>query len=91
MRLYRASPLHPRLGAGLARLLGMATRRIPSPQIRLIDGIRWELDLREVIDASLFFSGSFEPRAERQIASHLGPGMTAIDVGANIGYHTLRI
>ena len=91
MRLYRASPLHPRLGAALARLLGMATRHIPSPQIRLIDGIRWELDLREVIDASLYFSGSFEPRAERTLARQLGPGMTAIDVGANIGYHTLRM
>ncbi len=91
MRLYRASPLHPRLGAGLARLLGLATRHLPSPQVRTVDGIRWELDLREVIDASLFFSGSFEPRAERTIAGHLGPGMTAIDVGANIGYHTLRM
>lgn len=91
MRLYRASPLHPRLGAGLARLLGLATRHIPSPQVRLIDGIRWELDLREVIEASLYFSGSFEPRAERIMAEHLRPGMTAIDVGANIGYHTLRM
>ncbi len=91
MRLYRASPLHPRLGAGLARLLGIATRRIPSPQVRVVDGITWELDLGEVIDASLFFSGSFEPRAERTIGKHLGPGMTAIDVGANIGYHTLRM
>jgi len=91
MRLYRASPLHPRLGAGLARLLGLLTRHLPSPQVRIIDGIRWELDLSEVIDASLFFSGSFEPRAERTIASHLRLGMTAIDVGANIGYHTLRM
>jgi len=91
MRLYRASPLHPHLGAGLARLLGRFTRHLPSPQLRSVDGIRFELDLSEVIDASLFFSGSFEPRAERTIARHLGPGATAIDVGANIGYHTLRM
>lgn len=91
MRLYRRSPLHPALGAHLARLLGLVTARLPSPQIRLVDGIRWELDLREVIDASLFFSGSFEPRAERVMARHLGPGMTAIDVGANVGYHALRM
>lgn len=91
MRLYRASPLHPHLGAYLARLLGLVTKRLPSPQIRVVDGIRWELDLSEVIDASLFFSGSFEPHAERTIARHLGPGMTAIDVGANIGYHALKM
>jgi FkbM family methyltransferase len=91
MRLYRSSPLHPALGASLARLLGLITAHLPSPQIRVVDGIRWELDLREVIDASLFFSGSFEPRAERLIARHLGRDMTAIDVGANVGYHTLRM
>jgi FkbM family methyltransferase len=91
MRLYRASPLHPRLGRVLARLLWGVTRRLPSQQTRLIDGIKWELDLSEVIDASLFFSGSFEPRAERTICQYLAPGMTAIDVGANIGYHTLRM
>jgi FkbM family methyltransferase len=89
MRLYRASPLHPGLGAVLARLLGLATALVPSPQIRVVRGIRWELDLREVIDASLYFSGSFEPRAERVIAGCLGPGMVAIDVGANVGYHAL--
>jgi FkbM family methyltransferase len=89
MRLYRASPLHPRLGAVLARLLGLATALVPGPRIRVVRGIRWELDLGEVIDASLYFSGSFEPRAERVIARHLGPGMVAIDVGANIGYHAL--
>jgi FkbM family methyltransferase len=91
MRLYRASPLHPALGAALARLLGVATAHLRSPQIRVVRGIRWELDLREVIDASLYFSGSFEPRAERAMARHLGLGMTAIDVGASIGYHTLRM
>ena len=91
MRLYRSSPLHPALGAHLARLLGWVTAPLPSPQIRVVDGLRWELDLREVIDSSLFFSGSFEPRAERAIARHLGADMTAIDVGANVGYHALRM
>jgi FkbM family methyltransferase len=91
MRLYRASPLHPALGAALARLLGLVTALLPSPRVRVVGGIRWELDLREVIDASLYFSGSFEPRAERVMARHLGPGLTAIDVGANVGYHALRM
>lgn len=89
MRLYRRSPFHPRLGTALARGLGVLTAALPSPQIREVRGIRWELDLREVIDASLFFSGSFEPRAEAILAAHLRPGMTAIDVGANIGYHSI--
>ncbi len=91
MRLYRRSPLHPTAGAMLARLLAQVAARLPSPQVRVVGGMRWELHLDEVIDASLFFSGSFEPRAERAITGHVGVGMTAIDVGANVGYHCLRM
>lgn len=91
MSRYRASPFHPGLGFALARMLGWVTRWFPNPQVRDIDGFRWELNLSEVIDASLYFSGSFEPLAEEVIAQHVSEGMHVIDVGANIGYHTLRM
>ena len=91
MRLYRRSPLHPRLGAALSRALGWVTAWMPSPRQRVIQGLTWELDLREVIDASMYFSGSFEPRAEAILASSLPAGGIAVDVGANIGYHALRM
>ena len=72
--------------------MAIATRfRRTQSVIRDIDGINFELDLREVIDSSLYYSGTFEAQAERTIVAALKPGMTAIDVGANIGYHTFRM
>ena len=91
MRLYRASPFYPKFGPMLGKLLGLVTRDAGKPVIREIDGVRFELDLREMIDASLFYSGTYEIEAERTITAVLKPGMTAIDIGANIGYHTFRI
>src|ERR1700736_4066358 len=67
MRAYRASPLYPRLGRTLGKVLGIVTRNASKIVIRQIDGVTFELDLREVIDASLFYSGTFEAEAERTI------------------------
>ena len=91
MRAYRASPLYPRLGRTLGKVLGIVTRNASKIVIRQIDGVTFELDLREVIDASLFYSGTFEAEAERTITAMLKPGMTAVDIGANFGYHTFRM
>src|SRR6266478_5478412 len=91
MRVYRASPLYPRLGRTLGKMLGVVTRNAVKIVIREIDGATFELDLREVIDASLFYSGTFEVEAERTITAALKPGMTAVDIGANFGYHTFRM
>jgi FkbM family methyltransferase len=92
MRLYRVSPLYPRLGRALGKTLAVVTRYI-SPQngIKEIDGVKFDLDLNEVIDSSLFYSGTFEADSEKTIVAALKPGMTAIDVGANFGYHTFRM
>jgi FkbM family methyltransferase len=38
---------------------------------------------------SIIRNGEWEPNVERTIASLLSPGDIAIDVGANVGYHTL--
>jgi FkbM family methyltransferase len=57
--------------------------------IAQIDGMTFHLDLGEVIDASLLM-GTFEPDVTRIIESFCQPGWTILDVGANIGAHTLR-
>lgn len=54
-------------------------------------GVEWCLDLSESFDASLFFRGDYEPETWKCLRSVLEPGMTVIDVGANMGAHTLRI
>src|SRR5947208_449992 len=92
MRIYRRSPLYPRWGPILARCLARL-RPLDGRGlvVKDIGGVRFELDLSEVIDASLYYSQTFEEGAEAVIAELVKPGMMAVDVGANIGYHTFRM
>jgi len=52
-------------------------------------GCRWHLDLNEGIDFAIFLFGSFEPRLIKAYRRFIKPGDTVIDIGANIGAHTL--
>lgn len=54
-------------------------------------GLRWLLDLNEGIDFSIFLLGSFEPDAVRCFEKRVKPGDVVLDIGANIGAHTLRL
>lgn len=51
----------------------------------------WELDLREVIDFMIYLSGSFEASLGRFIRNNVEEGGVAMDIGANIGAHTLQM
>lgn len=89
MRVYRASPLYPRLGRMLAKTLSWVAPK--KAVVASVNGFQFELDLREVIDSSLYYSGTFEPHAEYIMATVVPAGGVAIDVGANIGYHTFAL
>jgi FkbM family methyltransferase len=54
-------------------------------------GIQWKLDLSEGIDLSIYLLGSFEPRTLRIIESLVKRDDMVLDIGANIGAHTLHI
>jgi FkbM family methyltransferase len=49
----------------------------------------YELDLNERIDNCIYVSGSFEPATANAIRRLLRPGCVALDIGANIGCHSL--
>jgi FkbM family methyltransferase len=54
-----------------------------------VEGYRFDVDRGTLIGWNVHFFGEYEPEVRREIRALLGPGGTAIDVGANVGWHTL--
>jgi FkbM family methyltransferase len=55
-----------------------------------IHGSTFDLDLGEMIDVSLYLE-QYELDVSAALARHSRPGMTVLDIGANIGAHTLAL
>jgi FkbM family methyltransferase len=58
---------------------------------RTVDGVRYELHLNQFIDSQIFYYGCFEEDTTKAIADIVRPGMTVLDIGANIGAHTFNL
>jgi len=72
----------------------MSIRRLlgKGPETRVRRGeINWDLDLREGIDFSIWLLGAFEPRTVRYYQKLLQGGDVVLDIGANVGAHTLPL
>jgi FkbM family methyltransferase len=54
-------------------------------------GLRWQLDLSEGIDFSIYLTGAFELGTAKTLARLIRHGDVVFDIGANIGAHTLGI
>lgn len=55
-----------------------------------IFGYRFQLDLSDYIQKNIFL-GTFEPTETAWVLEFLKPGMTVVDVGANVGYYTALV
>lgn len=78
--------------ARTARALVMLGRRVLGAGDQAVvhrGGIKWDLDLREGIDFAIYLLGGFEVRTLRLYARLIRRGDTVLDIGANIGAHTL--
>ena len=89
--IYRRLPIKPFRGI-LGRLYRNFKFHIRHKSvITTRNGITYELDLNELIDSSIYFDGCFEPKTTAVIDKYVQQGMTILDIGANIGCHTLRL
>ena len=83
--IYRATPFRPLRQLGFRAYARVVRRRIVTADV---DGARYELHLGEMIDLALYLQ-QFEPDVRAAIRRVTGPGMTVLDIGANVGAHTL--
>jgi FkbM family methyltransferase len=67
-----------------------ATRYLQGVRVRS-DGLLMELDSRNWIDWNLLFRGKYEPHITRLLQRLARVGGVAVDIGANIGTHTLTL
>lgn len=80
--------------AKLMYRLVMAGRRVMgfSEDVEITrHGLRWRLDLREGIDLSIYLLGGFEPATLKLYTKLVQPGDVVLDIGANIGSHSLPL
>jgi FkbM family methyltransferase len=96
------SPLAPVLGQrvplrGPARLLFNSyarTRYQPHKSVTRVTteaGDRFDADLSSTLEWQLWAFGSFERHFAELFARLVGPGDRCVDVGANVGVHTIRL
>ena len=73
-----------RIILGVRKIIGFGTQTTVTRQ-----GVNWTLDLKEGIDFSIYLLGAFEPLTQRQFRKFIKSDDIVIDIGANIGAHTL--
>jgi FkbM family methyltransferase len=55
------------------------------------EGSRWRLDLRTTFERQAFWSGRYDDRTLSLLSARLRRGDVVIDVGANIGFYSVRL
>ncbi|MGI5282103.1 FkbM family methyltransferase [Nonomuraea polychroma] len=82
---YRISP---RLAAANPHLGKISPEWAETVHVRR-NGLRLELDLRDNLQAMLYYAGRYEPDVRRFLRRELRRGDVMVDVGAHIGVHAL--
>ncbi|MBX4950229.1 FkbM family methyltransferase [Rhizobium binae] len=74
-----------------AILWGRGLFHLPSELIAVRRGVTWSIDLKEGIDLAIYVLGGFEVQTLKLYARLVNEGDVVLDIGANIGAHTLPL
>ena len=86
--VYRVARRRPVPMPDLWRVPEAWWARVPRVRARR-RGLRLDLDLRDNLQRTLYFTGTYEPGLLALIESELRPGDVMVDVGAHVGVHAL--
>jgi FkbM family methyltransferase len=64
---------------------------LPAELVATRRGLTWSLNLKEGIDLAIYVLGGFELRTLRRYARLIKEGDVVLDIGANVGAHTLPL
>jgi len=67
----------------------IATKATSKRVVKTVYGIKMRVQPPDQIQTKILFTGRWEPVISRYFVSQLRPGDVFIDVGANVGHHTL--
>lgn len=90
--IYNGTPEFPgkwRL-AGVIRDLGKRSGLSGRRKITTREGFVLELDTADFLQREMFLFRSWEPEISEKLQSLLRPGDIFVDIGANVGYHTMH-
>ncbi|XKM40133.1 FkbM family methyltransferase [Rhizobium ruizarguesonis] len=65
--------------------------RLPTTVLAKRRGINWSLDLGDGVDFAIYLLGGFEVRTLDRYKELVGDGDIVLDIGANVGSHTLPL
>jgi FkbM family methyltransferase len=60
-------------------------------EIAVRDGVTYDLDVSQGIDFAIFLGNIYERRTKAALRNLVSPGSVVLDIGANIGAHTLHL
>ncbi len=93
--LYRKSPFKKMRGVFLklyqgyyGLISGLNKNKVILAEV---GGIKYRLDLNEMIDSAIYYEGCFEPSVTSIIKKYVKKGMYVFDIGANVGCHALPL
>lgn len=86
IRMYRKVPGRQVLRKPLMRLLARDGERIAD-----VGPFRMHVDLGEMIESRIYYTGTWEPETVATLERLAEPGDTVIDVGAHVGFITMHL